>query len=116
MKEIEIIHNPRCSKSRQALEILNKKKVKINISLYLSEKMSKKKIKEILKKLKIKPIELIRKKEKEFKSLRIFDNTHSDERLIEFMLDYPILIERPIVINGNKAIIARPPEKLLEIL
>ena len=116
MKEIKIIHNPRCSKSRKALEILTEKNFKIDIFLYLNEKFSKKDLKEIIKKLKIKPINLMRKKEKVFKELNLSNKTFSDDELIDCMVKHPILIERPIVVFEKKAIIARPPEKLLEII
>jgi len=115
VKEITIIHNPRCSKSRKALEILTEKNFKINIHLYLNEKFSKQDLKEILKKLKIKPINLMRKKEKAFKDLNLYNKNLSEDELIDCMVKNPIIIERPIIIYGKKAIIARPPEKILEI-
>ena len=115
MEEITIIHNPGCSKSRKALKILTEKNFKIDIHLYLNKKLSKNDLEEILKKLKIKPINLMRKKEKTFKDLNLANKTLSDDELIDCMVEHPIIIERPIIIYGKKAIIARPLEKIFEI-
>jgi len=112
---MQILHNPRCSKSRKALEILKEKNVNPEIVLYLNETPTIDDLKMILQKLNIKPEELLRKNEsiykEQFKGL-----TFNDDEWIKVMIENPKLIERPIVINGNKAIIARPPEKVLELL
>ena len=112
---IVIYHNPRCSKSREALEILETKKADYEVIKYLDVPLSEEKLGKIIKLLKIKPIELIRKNESIWKeNFKHLDFT--DEELIQVMAKYPKLIERPIVINGNKATIGRPPKKILEII
>ena len=113
---IEIFHNPRCSKSRQALEIWRSKKIDFTVIEYLKKPLSRQQMKNIFKILKIKPSQGVRKKEIEFKENNISEYLDNDEQLLDFMVKYPKIIERPIVINGNKAVIARPPEKLLNIL
>ncbi len=112
---IVIYHNPRCSKSRETLEILETKKANYQVIKYLDEPLSAEKLGKIIKLLKIKPIELVRKNEKIWKeNFKNLDFT--DDELIQVMAKYPKLIERPIVINDNKAVIGRPPKKILEII
>ncbi len=112
---IVIYHNPRCSKSRETLEILETKKANYKIIKYLDIPLSEEKLAKIINLLKIKPIELIRKNEsiwkENFKHLSFTDN-----ELIQVMAKYPQLIERPIVINGDKATIGRPPKKILDVI
>ncbi|OAB78939.1 arsenate reductase (glutaredoxin) [Cochleicola gelatinilyticus] len=112
---ITIYHNPRCSKSRQTLQLLEEKGETIEIVKYLETTPSKTELKNILELLDMTPIELVRKGEaiwkEEFKG-----KSFSDDELIEIMLENPKLIERPIVIKGTKAVIGRPPEKVLDIL
>ncbi len=112
---IVIYHNPRCSKSRETLEILETKKADYKVIKYLDIPLSEEKLGKIVKLLKIKPIELIRKNEsiwkENFKHLNF-----TDKELIQVMAKYPQLIERPIVINGNKATIGRPPKKVIDII
>lgn len=112
---MQIYHNPRCSKSRETLELLKSKGHEPEIVLYLKEKISIKNLKAILKKLKIKPKDLLRKSEKDYKE-KIAGQQLSDKQLIDLMIQYPKLIERPIVIIGSKAIIGRPPKAVLTIL
>jgi len=112
---IVIYHNPRCRKSREALEILETKKVDYKIIKYLDIPISEEKLDKIIKLLKINPIELIRKNEPIWiENFKHHEFTH--EELIKVMTKYPKLIERPIVINGNKAVIGRPPTKILDII
>ncbi len=112
-----IYHNPRCSKSRQCLAILEEKKETIEIIKYLDTPPTAAALGELLALLGIKPIELIRKNEAIWKEkFKAQQNTLTDEAIIEAMAAYPKLIERPIVIKNNKAIIGRPPEKVIEIL
>ena len=112
---IVIYHNPRCSKSRETLEILETKKADYEVIKYLDVPIGEEKLSKIIKLLKIKPIELVRKNESIWKeNFKHLDFT--DEKLIQVMAKYPQLIERPIVINGNKATIGRPPKKILEII
>lgn len=110
-----IYHNPRCSKSREALALLQDNKCEVEIRDYLKEPPSKKELKELLKKLKCKPLDIIRKKESLFLE-KFAGKKLSDAKWIEVLTKNPILIERPIVINGKQAIIGRPPELVLSIL
>ena len=112
---IVIYHNPRCSKSRETLEILETKKADYEVIKYLDIPLSEEKLSKIIKLLKIEPIELVRKNESIWKeNFKHLDFT--DKELIQVMAKYPQLIERPIVINGNKATIGRPPKKILDII
>ncbi|MBN9284180.1 MULTISPECIES: arsenate reductase (glutaredoxin) [Flavobacterium] len=112
---ITIYHNPRCSKSREGLCLLEDKGITFETVKYLDQPLSKEELRSIIGKLNIKPIELVRQKE----SLWI-DNykgkTLSDEAVIEILSEHPKLIERPIVINGDKAVIGRPTAKILDII
>ncbi len=112
---ITIYHNPRCSKSRESLKIIEDSKKEHQVVKYLDDVLDAKKLNHIINLLKIKPIELIRKKETLWKEN--FKNTHfSNNELIDIMVKHPKLIERPIIINGNKAIIGRPPKLALDII
>lgn len=108
MKEISIWHNNRCSKSREALAILEETKCEKEVFEYLKTPLTKDIIKELLDKLELSPRELMRTKEDIYKELNLKEEV-DDEKLIKAMVENPKLIERPIVIKGDKAIIARPP-------
>jgi len=112
---IQVLHNPRCGKSRSCLVFLEKSGKEFEVIKYLVEVPTFDDLQSIVKKLDIKPIELVRTKEpiwiEKFKNL-----TLSDDEIIKAMVQNPILIERPIVINGDKAVIARPMEKAAEII
>ncbi len=110
-----IYHNPRCSKSRQTLALLEEHGVEFEIHEYLKDTPSIKELKAILKKLAKKPIEIMRTKEKILTELDIDLKTLSDNELIELMHDHPILIERPIVVTEHSAAMGRPPESVLEL-
>lgn len=110
-----IWHNNRCGKSRSALQILEEKGVKPEVVKYLEDTPSAKEIKDVLKKAGIKAHDLIRTGEDVYKEKYKGKNL-SEEEWIQAMVENPILIERPVVIHGNKAVIARPPERVLEIL
>ncbi|MBJ7429068.1 MAG: arsenate reductase (glutaredoxin) [Bacteroidia bacterium] len=112
---IEIYHNNRCGKSRDALAILTEKNIDFKVIEYLKNPLTASQIKALLKKLNISAFDLIRKGETIFKE-NYKDKQYSEDEWITVLEHNPILIERPIVVNGNKAIIARPPEKVLEIL
>ena len=114
MDKYTILHNPRCSKSRQTLAILEEKGAETEVVKYLEETPSIEEIKAILKKLNISARELMRTKEDEYKTLGLKDET-DEEKLIEAMAEHPKLIERPIVIKGDRAVLGRPPEKVLEL-
>ena len=113
---ITIYHNPKCSKSRQTLELLVKQGIKPSINEYLKIPPTAEKIKEILKKLGYAPRDLMRKKEDAYTEHNLDNPSLSGDDLIEFMIKHPVLIERPIVLANEKAAIGRPPEQVLEIL
>lgn len=116
MTKITIYHNPRCSKSRQTLELLKENNISPEIILYLENPPSKSEIKALLKKLGIGARELVRTSEEAYKQGGLSDPALSDEQLIEAMLAQPKLIQRPIVVAGNKAVLGRPPENALDII
>ena len=116
MSDFIIYHNPRCSKSRQTLEILNKQNVNTEIVLYLETPPSAEEVTSILQKLGLRSRDIIRKSEKEYKLLNIKDQSLTENELITFMSENPKLIERPIVVKDDKAIIGRPPENVLSLL
>ena len=111
-----IYHNPRCSKSRQTLALLEEKGISPRIVDYLKTPPSAAELKAILKTLGLKPRDLMRKGEPRYAELGLKDRDLDDDALIALMVANPILIERPIVVSGGKAEIGRPPEKVLEIL
>ncbi len=111
-----IYHNPRCSKSRQTLQLLEEKGITPEVVKYLDTPPDKQQLTEILDMLGLEPRELMRTKEKLYKELGLNDDSLSREALIEAMVNNPILIERPIVITGGKAALGRPPEQVLDIL
>ncbi len=110
-----IYHNPRCSKSRQTLALLEEQGVDFEIHEYLKDTPKKSTLKDILKKLDKKPIEVMRTKEKILGELGIALDDLKDSSLIDLMLEHPILIERPIVVTQESARIGRPPESVLEL-
>jgi arsenate reductase len=112
---IKIYNNNRCSKSRCGLELLEQSGKEFIVIKYLEDVPTKNELKDIINLLGIKPIDLIRKNEAIWKE-QFKGKTLSDAQLIDAMLKNPKLIERPIVINGNKATIGRPPEKILDII
>lgn len=115
MSEYQIWHNPRCSKSRQALVLLEENGIKVEVIKYMDLQKSADEIKEVLKKLNISARNLMRTTEDEYKSLNLKDE-NDEHKLIEAMATYPKLIQRAIVIKGDKAVLGRPPEKVLELL
>ena len=111
-----IYHNPKCNKSRQTLELLNRQGIKPTIIEYLKTPPSSKKLKKIIELLGFTPRNLIRKQETTYTENKLENLSLSDDDLIEAMARHPILIERPIVIVNNKAVIGRPPEEVLKII
>jgi arsenate reductase (glutaredoxin) len=111
-----IYHNPRCSKSRATLALLEERGLDPLIVDYLKAPPSAVELQDILKKLKMAPRDLMRKGETVYKELGLADEGLTDEKLIRAMTENPILIERPIVVSGAKAKIGRPPESVLDIL
>lgn len=115
-KKYTIFHNPRCSKSRQALEILNNKNISPNIFLYLEKKLSKKDLKKLLKKLDLSIRDVLRKGEDDYKNNKLNNEKLTNEQLINYVIKFPKLLERPIFFTEKKGLIARPPERVLELL
>ena len=113
---VTIYHNPRCSKSRQTLELLRTQGLEPNIIEYLKTPPGKSELTGILALLGMGPRELMRKKEAEYKASGLEDAGLSDDRLLDAMIEHPVLIERPIVLANGKAAIGRPPENVLAII
>ena len=112
---MKIYHNPRCSKSRQTLQLIHDSGKKIEIIEYLNEPPTVEELKSIIKLLGITPEQLLRKNESIFKE-QFKGKIYSDNEWIQIMIEHPKLIERPIVIVGKKAVLGRPPENVLELL
>lgn len=113
---VRILHNPRCGKSRQTLQLLLDKGLRPDIVEYLKTPLNQTDITTILAMLGKQPRELMRRQEAIYQELNLQDEKLSREQLIQALVDHPILIERPIVINQGKAAIGRPPEAVLAIL
>jgi arsenate reductase len=114
--DVVIYHNPRCTKSRQTLALLESRGIQPDVVEYLKNPPSKTRLKEILKLLGMEPRELMRRKEAEYKELGLDDPKLNRDALIAAMVEHPKLIERPIVIANGKAALGRPPEHVLSIL
>ncbi len=112
---ITIYHNPRCSKSRQTLELLKDKGIEPEVNLYLDSPPSAEKLKDLLDKLGLEASQLVRKSEAYYKE-NLKGQEITENELIEVMIKNPKLIERPIVVAGDRAAIGRPPEAVLEII
>lgn len=112
---IQILHNPRCGKSREGLTILEASGKEFEVVKYLEDNPTKKELQEIIKKLNVAPLKLVRQNESVWKE-EYKNKALSDDEIIEAMVLHPILIERPIVINGNKAVIGRPPVEISTII
>lgn len=113
---ITIYHNPRCSKSRMTLNLLNEQGFQPEIVEYLKTPPSRKQLEDILNMLNLEPRQLMRTHESEYRDNQLDDESLSRDQLIDAMLRFPKLIERPIVVSNGKAAIGRPPETVLEIL
>ena len=116
MSDVTIYHNPRCSKSRQTLALLNERGIAPNVVRYLDTPPDAATVKRLLDLLSLDPRGLMRKKEAPYAELGLADEGVSEEALIQAMTEHPVLIERPIVVAGGRAAIGRPPESVLEIL
>lgn len=114
--KITMLHNPRCSKSRQTLELLQSNNVEPDIIEYLKTPPTEAELDKILKMLSLEPRQLMRTKEAEYRENGLDDESLTRQQLIKAMIKFPKLIERPIVIHKNKAALGRPPEDVLEIL
>jgi arsenate reductase len=111
-----IYHNPRCSKSRATLQLLRENNIEPKIIEYLIDTPDKNTLEKILKLLQLEPRDLIRKNEDDYKPSGLNNLSLSDAEVIETLVKFPKLIERPIVLVGEKAVIGRPPENVLEII
>ena len=116
MNNFTIYHNPRCSKSRQTLELIKDKGIEPEIILYLEKPPTVSVLSKIVDYLQMKHRDLLRKGEDEYKSFNLKDMSLNDSTILKIMSENPKLIERPIVLSGNKAIIGRPPENVLELI
>ena len=114
--KITIYHNPKCSKSRKALEIIKSKNIEPTIILYLVNKLSKAEVKHLLSKLGLSIRDILRTGEDEYKKNNLKNENLSDNKLIDFLIRFPKLLQRPIVVKNNKAVIGRPPENILNLL
>ncbi|MCO6500335.1 MAG: arsenate reductase (glutaredoxin) [Vicingus serpentipes] len=112
---MKIYHNPRCSKSRQTLQLIQEAGADVEVIEYLNEVPTKEELKLILMQLNLKPTDLLRKGEAIYKE-KFKNSDFNDDEWIKIMLEYPKLIERPIVVKGNKAVLGRPPENVLDLL
>ncbi len=113
---VEIFHNPRCSKSRQTLQLLKDNGVEPEIVEYLKTPPNRDTLEQVLDMLGMEPRDLMRKKESEYKENNLADPSLTRNQLIDAMIAHPKLIERPIVIKNGKAALGRPPEQVLEII
>jgi len=113
---VVIYHNPRCSKSRQALKLLQDRDIEPKVIEYLKTPPSPQDIRKLLKQLNLAPTDLLRRKEPAYKKARLDRPDVTENDIITAMATHPILIERPIVVIGNKAVIGRPPESVLKLI
>lgn len=109
------LHNPRCSTSRKALALVRESGVDLPIREYLREPLSLDELRKLVKLLGVRPIAIVRRREPQYAALGLSDNT-SDEEVLLAMVEHPILIERPIVVRGKRAVVGRPVEKVGELL
>ena len=116
MSDVEVWHNPRCSKSRAALELVKSRGVEPRVVLYLDEPPDAGRLEDVLRLLGLEPRELMRKGEAPYRELGLDAPSLDRAALVRALAEYPILIERPIVIANGRAVVARPPERALEVL
>ncbi|NVJ61356.1 MAG: arsenate reductase (glutaredoxin) [Gammaproteobacteria bacterium] len=116
MSEFTIYHNPRCSKSRQTLELLQSKGIEPKVVEYLKTPPSANALKNIIKLLGVSPRDIMRKKEAEYKEAGLDNESLTKDQQIKLMIENPKVIERPIVFSKSKAAVGRPPENILEII
>lgn len=116
MSQFTIYHNPRCSKSRQTLALLEENNIEPEVVLYLDHTPTADELAAIIQKLGINARDLLRKGEQDYKDNGLADTGLSDDKLIAAMIKFPKLIERPIVVKGSQAVLGRPPENVLQLL
>lgn len=110
---MKIYHNPRCSKSREALSLIEKHGLEPEVIEYLKTPPSASELKDLLKLLKLRPRDILRTKDADLEALAL--NLDDDKAVIQTLVEHPELMERPIVVQGSKAVLARPPEKVREL-
>ena len=115
-KKLLIYHNPRCSKSRETLELLHSRGLQPQVIEYLKEPPDERTLDQLLQQLGLEPKELMRQKEDLYTELGLDRKEHTRQELIRIMVAHPLLIERPIVVCGDRARLGRPPQQVLEIL
>ena len=113
---VTIYHNPRCSKSRQTLALLQDRELDLNIVEYLETPPTVKQLKRILRLLGATPRDILRRREEPYRELGLDSPELTDSQVLEAIVSHPVLMERPIVVAGDRAVIGRPPEKVLEII
>ena len=113
---LRIYHNPRCSKSRETLELLRRRGLEPQVIEYLKEPPDERTLDQLLRQLDLEPRELMRQQEDLYTELGLDKGEHTRAELIRLMVEHPILIERPIVVCGQRARVGRPPQQVLEIL
>ena len=116
MNEYIIYHNPRCSKSRQTLQLLREEGIEPTIVEYLKTPLAKEQLRNISQLLGLRPKDFVRKIENDFKDNDLSRFLEDDEKIIEAMLSFPKIIERPIVVSGGEAVIGRPPENVQKLI
>ena len=116
MSNVKIYHNPRCSKSRQALQIIKDHGVEPKVIEYLKDPLGKGELEDIAKNLGVRPKEFVRKSEAEFKDNNLVVKLEKDDDILEAMTKFPKIMERPIIISDLGAVIGRPPENVLKVL
>ena len=116
MSDVTLYHNPRCSKSRQALALLRERNIEPEIIEYLKTPPTLQELDQILNLLGLEPRELMRRKESVYKDLALDDESLDRHSLLQAMIEHPILIERPIAVANGRASLGRPPEDVLQVL
>jgi len=116
MSQYRIYHNPRCSKSRQTLSMLEEKGIKPEVVLYMDSPPSTTQLEQLIQQLGITARELLRRGEDEYRELNLAEPSLTESQLIDAMATHPKLIERPIVIKGSRAVLGRPPENVLALI
>ena len=116
MKEFIIYHNPRCSKSRQTLQLLREEGIEPTIVEYLKTPLAKEQLRNISQLLGLRPKDFVRKSEKDFKDNHLSKSLEDDDKILEAMSLFPKIIERPIVVSGQEALIGRPPENVQKLI
>lgn len=114
--DVTIFHNPRCSKSRATLDLLRERDIEPDVVEYLKDTPSVEQLRDVLAKLGARPRDIMRTGEEPYRALGLDDPSLDDDAVLRAMVEHPILIQRPIVVANGRAIIGRPPEKVLQIL